>query len=322
MEKKDTISVIVPVYKVESYLRQCIDSILAQTYRDFQLILVDDGSPDSCGEICEEYAVKDSRILVIHQENGGVSAARNAGIDWVFANSDSRWLNFIDSDDEVSPRYLENLYRYAVESGADITLTNAYWFSDDSELAYAPDGVAGVRTISGRDGCRECLNGSQVIGWAWGALYRRELFEQLRFPVGRIFEDAAVMPVLLYQSEKVTILRAGLYRYRQREGSIINSPISYKRFDFVWGFDGHITYFRARGERELARLAKNRRDMEWAELVIRARALNLKDQIPAQYRMPQWKAYYITLVATLRRGGLKFVLVRLGHLYEKIIGKR
>ena len=104
-----TISVIVPVYKVEKYIHRCVDSILSQTFTDFELILVDDGSPDNCGKICDEYAEKDIRIHVIHQENGGLSAARNAGIDWVFANSDSEWITFIDSDDWVHPEYLERL---------------------------------------------------------------------------------------------------------------------------------------------------------------------------------------------------------------------
>ena len=101
-----TISVIVPVYKVEPYLNRCVDSILRQTYQDFELILVDDGSPDRCGEICDEYARQDSRVHVIHKENGGLSDARNAGIDWVEANSDSRWLIFADSDDWVHPELL------------------------------------------------------------------------------------------------------------------------------------------------------------------------------------------------------------------------
>ena len=104
-----TISVIVPVYKVEPYLNRCVDSILRQTYQDFELILVDDGSPDRCGEICDEYARQDSRVHVIHKENGGLSDARNAGIDWVEANSDSRWLIFADSDDWVHPELLARL---------------------------------------------------------------------------------------------------------------------------------------------------------------------------------------------------------------------
>ncbi len=104
-----TVSIIVPVYKVEPYLRRCVDSILAQTFTDFELILVDDGSPDNCPAICDEYVEKDDRVHVIHQENGGLSAARNAGIDWAFANSNSQWLNFVDSDDWVHPEYLERL---------------------------------------------------------------------------------------------------------------------------------------------------------------------------------------------------------------------
>ena len=104
------ISVIVPVYNVEKYLHRCVDSILAQTFTDFELILVDDGSPDNCGKICDEYAEKDSRIHVIHKVNGGLSDARNAGLDWAFANSNSEWVTFIDSDDWVDKYYLEYLY--------------------------------------------------------------------------------------------------------------------------------------------------------------------------------------------------------------------
>ena len=104
------ISVIVPVYKVEPYLRRCVDSILAQTFTDIEVILIDDGSPDGCPAICDEYVQQDNRVKVIHQENRGVSAARNAGLDWVFANSDSQWISFVDSDDWVHPQFLEYLH--------------------------------------------------------------------------------------------------------------------------------------------------------------------------------------------------------------------
>ena len=110
------ISVIVPVYKVEEFLSRCVDSILCQSYPDFEVILVDDGSPDRCGQMCEDYARQDSRIHVIHQENGGLSAARNSGIDWAFAHSDSRWLAFVDSDDWVHPDFLKVLYETAEQT--------------------------------------------------------------------------------------------------------------------------------------------------------------------------------------------------------------
>ena len=116
------ISVIVPVYKVEDCLNRCVDSILKQSFSDFELILIDDGSPDQCGAICDEYAKKDNRIVVIHQNNGGLSAARNAGIDWAFANSQSEWLTFIDSDDWVHPEYLERLLNAAITQNVSISV--------------------------------------------------------------------------------------------------------------------------------------------------------------------------------------------------------
>ena len=112
------ISMIVPAYKVDSYLHRCVDSILAQTFADYELILVDDGSPDGCGTICDDYLLRDERIIVIHQQNGGLSAARNSGIDWAFACSDSEWISFVDSDDWTHCQYLE--LKYKTEKEAEI----------------------------------------------------------------------------------------------------------------------------------------------------------------------------------------------------------
>ena len=120
------ISVIVPVYKVENFIHRCVDSILCQSFHDFELILVDDGSPDSCGEICEDYAAKDSRIHVIHQKNGGLSAARNTGIDWVLANSSSHWISFVDCDDWVHPDFLKGLYSSAEQTLCKISACGFY----------------------------------------------------------------------------------------------------------------------------------------------------------------------------------------------------
>ena len=122
-----TISVIVPVYKVEKNIHRCVDSILGQTYADFELILVDDGSPDNCGAICDEYAAKDSRVVVIHQKNGGLSSARNAGIDI----ATGAYISFVDSDDYIYPNYLERLYEVLVEFDADISVCKMIEFSND-----------------------------------------------------------------------------------------------------------------------------------------------------------------------------------------------
>ena len=155
------ISIIIPVYKVEKYIHRCVDSILAQTFTDFELILVDDGSPDNCGKICDEYAEKDSRIVVIHQENGGLSAARNAGLDWVFEHSDSQWISFVDSDDYVYPHYLEKLYQAVVENNTNISMCNFVNFSDSVPECSLNEKES--RIISGLEACNKIYNNDNII---------------------------------------------------------------------------------------------------------------------------------------------------------------
>lgn len=188
------ISVIVPVYKVEPYLHRCVDSILAQTFTDFELILVDDGSPDNCGAICDEYAAKDERVRVIHQKNGGLSAARNAGIDWAFANSDSAWLAFVDSDDWVHPQYLEKLYRAAAESG--VKLAVCAYIETETEVRHAP-AENNWREYDWKDFfVQESINSIISVN----KLYAKALFSGLRYPAGRLHEDEFLSPRLLQRA--------------------------------------------------------------------------------------------------------------------------
>lgn len=187
-----TISVIVPVYKVEKYLKRCVDSILAQTFRDFELILIDDGSPDNCGEICDEYARKERRIVVIHQENGGISSARNAGIDWVFANSDSDWLCFVDSDDWVHPQILEQLLDANISLGTDISICEHIRVTSDNvehcKITKAP-------VVYSWD---EIYKKYWVAVYAWAKLYKQNCFDIIRFPIGKVNEDAFVAHHVIY----------------------------------------------------------------------------------------------------------------------------
>ena len=178
------ITIIVPVYKVEPYLRRCVDSILAQTFTDFELILVDDGSPDNCGAICDEYAAQDSRIHVIHQENGGLSAARNAGIDWAFANSDSQWLAFVDSDDWVHPNYLAYLYRAVSEDGTKVSACGYREVLDSNEIIETEDYCSRVLLWE-----EFLLNHGLKATLAWNKLYSKDLFHELRYPDGKLYED-------------------------------------------------------------------------------------------------------------------------------------
>lgn len=217
------ISVIVPVYKVEPYLRKCIDSILGQTFRDFELILVDDGSPDQCGEICDEYAEKYDNVVVIHQTNGGLSAARNSGIDWAFANSDSQWIAFVDSDDWLHRDYLLTLFEEAKKNDADLVVCD-FVRVNDREENIEKDHQFNELVTSDKDALFRYLYTNWRIRPAWNKLYRKTLFEALRFQVGKIHEDDYFIHHVLLASEITAIMDACRYFYRIRENSIMATP--------------------------------------------------------------------------------------------------
>lgn len=212
------ISVIVPVYKVEKYINRCVDSILAQTLTDFELILVDDGSPDNCGTICDEYAAKDSRIHVIHQKNGGLSAARNAGIDWAFTYSDSEWLSFVDSDDWVHPRYLEMLFQGVMKYSSDISICN--FEKCNQEQPYR-----NVNSVCPEEVDVETFYREKVVTatTAWGKLYRKKLFQDMRYPLGKNQEDEWVTYKLLFQNKRIVLIPTALYFYFDNISGIMHT---------------------------------------------------------------------------------------------------
>lgn len=206
-----TISVIVPVYKVERYLKRCVDSILIQTVRDFELILVDDGSPDQCGEICEKYAEKDKRITVLHRENGGLSAARNTGLDWIFANSSSNYVTYIDSDDWVHPRYLEILLRIIELNNVAVSVgqfqkVNEYVTSNENKENIIPK----EEVMEAED---FFLRHEWIFNYACGKLYRKEYFRNIRYPEGKNFEDTFTTYKVLFAGKTVAFIDYPLYYY-------------------------------------------------------------------------------------------------------------
>ena len=236
------ISVIVPVYKVELYLSRCIDSILVQTFTDFELVLVDDGSPDNCGKICDEYAQKDKRINIIHKENGGLSSARNAGIDWVLSNSDSQWLTFIDSDDWVHPQYLEFLLSGATSTNTDICVceyTETANFSVFENL-----NNANTQKLSPEE---LFVNYYVTATVAWCKLYKKSCFENIRYPVGKLHEDEYTSYKILFAKNYVSYLKQPLYFYYTNPDSIIRSQWSPKRLDAIIAHEEQIAYFRENG---------------------------------------------------------------------------
>lgn len=233
-----SISVIVPVYKVEPFLHRCIDSILAQTFEDFELILVDDGSPDNCGAICEEYAQKDGRIQVIHQKNGGLSAARNTGIDWVFANSDSHWLTFVDSDDWVHPAFLQTLYSTAEKT---LCKMSACGFFDTSGEEIPEGQNCSKFRISADDYyCDNYHDGATSA--ACGKLYHKSIFKQLRYPVGKLHEDEFTTYLTIYSVGQIGVTPAKLYAYYRNMEGITHSEWTPRRMHMLEAFEQQITF--------------------------------------------------------------------------------
>ena len=227
------VSVIVPIYRAEKYLPRCIESILSQTFTDFELILVDDGSPDRCPAISDEAAERDTRVRVIHQANQGLSAARNAGIE----AAQGEWLVFVDSDDYIAPHFCEKLYQTAQRTDADCVMCSVQNVDEsgkpiDSALMRVADEVKTGREVLrkiGRDDVTPYLT-------AWNKLYRRKLFNTLRYPAGRQNEDVFVFAELFCQVQRAACVAEPLYFYRKRIGSIMNSVVTLRNLDEMWAY--------------------------------------------------------------------------------------
>ena len=280
-----TISVIVPVYKVEQYLHRCVESILNQTFTDFELILVDDGSPDNCGAICDEYAGKDNRVTVIHQKNGGLSAARNAGIDWSFANSDSQWLTFIDSDDWVHPQYLEILYNVVRDNNAKVSCCAFESVKEDKPFENIT-----VPNIEMVDTKKFYLENNVNFTVAWGKLYYKSCFVNIRYPVGKIHEDQFTTYKVLFETENVRFVKEKLYYYYLSPNSIMRSKFSIKRYDDIEALDEQICFFNKKKWNELEMLAEKQKLYFLNLYSIKSRAFKIYSQVPKKYRVNKYKA--------------------------------
>lgn len=224
----DLISIVIPIYKVENFLSRCLDSVLQQTYSNLEIILVDDGSPDKCGEICEKYAEKDNRITVIHKQNGGLSSARNVGIEI----AKGKYISFIDSDDMVSNDFIKNLYTNIIKSDSQISICG-YKFINESEIPkYQELTKEKTKVYSSRTALKKMLYQKQINNSAWGKLYLKSLFNTIRYPEGKIYEDILVTYKTFQKSNKICISSKKNYYYTKRNESI-SSTFNEKTFDII-----------------------------------------------------------------------------------------
>lgn len=242
------ISIIVPVYNVEKYLDRCIKSILNQTFNNFEIILVDDGSPDNCGRICDEYEKKDKRIKVVHKENGGLSDARNAGLDI----AKGKYIGFVDSDDIIHPRMYEILFECINKSKSDIIQCKFKKFKNSDELKNDLDNYDKIfEEYDNKRAIIDMIDNNKINVNSWNKLYKRELFESLRFPKGKIHEDEFLTYKLLYNSRKIAYIDEELYYYYQNDNGIMNGSNILKRLDRIQALEERSKFFLDNGDNDL-----------------------------------------------------------------------
>lgn len=223
----DLISVIIPVYNVEKYLKNCLDSVIKQTYNNIEIILVDDGSPDNCPDICDEYASKDTRINVIHKQNGGLSDARNVGIE----QARGKYITFIDSDDDVEEKYVEYLYNLLIKNNTKMSIAAHTVVSEKNKINF---GSGYLDKVLSTEECLDrmlCEKGFSVSSCA--KLYSKELFGNVKFPKGKLNEDNGTTYKLILQCDKIAYGNKCIYNYYKRENSIMTSKFNLKKLDLI-----------------------------------------------------------------------------------------
>lgn len=223
------VSVIIPVYNTEAYLRKCIESVLNQTIREIEVILVDDGSTDSSGIICDKYKIIDERVQVIHKKNEGISSARNVGIKKASAD----YIMFIDSDDWVEPFFCEDPYRIAIQNEADIVIFPYYVLERNGSIKKSKQ-----KLKSGRIEKEKALELNNESSYAWNKLYKKDLFKTIEFPFGKMYEDIGTTHKLIYNAKRLYYLDKPLYYYNSvRNNSVTRSfETDYTRdkYDMLW----------------------------------------------------------------------------------------
>ncbi len=291
------ISIIIPVYNVETYLARCMDSIFAQIFQDFEVILVDDGSPDNCPALCDAYAEQDSRVVVLHQENSGQAVARNRALDI----AKGEYIAFVDSDDWVHPQYLEVLFNNAQQHGAAISVC-------EHRKAQAPEAFHtvdnNVFVFEGKEYVKKSLL-REIANNAWilcDKLFHRDCFATVRMPEGRINEDNAIVYKLLYEANTVVCTEEPLYYYFQNAESTVNQAFRVKHLDWLLVPEEMIVYFTEKGDKVLLDKANRMYLTELASMLRKVKT-HLQDKaierellrkLRRQYRLEK-KKYPITM---------------------------
>ena len=233
------ISVIIPVYKTESYLTRCVNSVRNQTYTNLEIILVDDGSPDRSGELCDALAAEDSRIRVVHKKNGGLSSARNAGLDIMTGD----YVSFVDSDDWIEEDMIRTLYKLGIQNETQIACCGIS-ITDGEKVLYNYNSNLEEQFVVNREEAMVELNKNyRITNSVCDKLYQTKLFHGLRLKEGVLYEDAQIQPFLLHRAEKIVYIAKPMYCYFQSQGSILRGEFSLRQYDCMLALKERIAFF-------------------------------------------------------------------------------
>lgn len=226
-----TISIIIPVYKVEDFIHTCVDSVINQTYREIEIILVDDGSPDQCPDICDNYVKKDDRVKVIHQKNAGLSAARNTGLQYATGN----YILFLDSDDYLALDYCEKVMLAAESTGSDIVIGEIATVDEQGNIIHdkREQFYQEQKVYDNKQAMQLAITEVEFKGYAWGKLYTKEVAENIEYPVGRVYEDRYTVPKYFSRAKRVCLYPGAVAYYRMRDTSISHETDPKKLYDLL-----------------------------------------------------------------------------------------
>lgn len=304
---EELISVIVPVYNVKSFLPQCVDSVLNQTYKNIEIILVDDGSTDESGEICDKYSKLDKRVKTIHKANGGLSDARNVGID----NAKGKYFCFVDSDDIVDKNFVKSLYDAIVKTASDISICFFKKFFEEKELVEQTYNTEFVEMDKETLSFQLFEKDNIHFICACTKMYKKELFENLRFEVGRLHEDEFIVYKIFDKANKGVLVNSQLYFYRERPGSITKSlSFKEKNLDAFYSIESCYKFYKGT---QYEQKALNRLINSTAYIYCTAKKRNAGKQI-LQFLIGEFKKYYkLNKAKTLKQ--------RLFNMFPNIICK-
>ena len=318
----DKVSIVVPVYNVEDCLSYCVDSLRQQTYKNIEIILVDDGSTDSSGEICDQYAREDDRIKVLHIENGGLSNARNTGVK----ESSTDWIVFIDSDDYYDHRAIEYLVKLRDKYRVDLVATPVIEvrnYENSDFLGDFREKYSGK--LDRRTALEQMFYGNYVGTHSGGKLYKKEILLRFPYPNGMLYEDLALAYEHIASCENIAVSDLNLYKYYRRPGSIVNSSYSDRLLDFYKSMEWNRAYVERDypDDPEMKKAVNTRYVFNGLHVVHAMLGSHMYDQvnkIRKEYRR-YWKDILINSHIT-RKNKLKYLLLLLSpHLYQKVRAK-